>query len=85
MTVAVRVDDHAPGGNPRRARLYELLGYYEIYPYKIKVGVHRISDPAGYPGRIVELSGIRYPAGYFLLSGRIGRIVQHILVFVDYR
>ena len=36
MTLAIRVDNLAPGGNPRRARLYEILGNYKIYPYKIK-------------------------------------------------
>ena len=36
MTIAIRVDDLAPGGLPRRARLYEILGFYGIHPYKIK-------------------------------------------------
>ena len=39
MLIAVRIDDGTPGipgGVPRRARLYELLGNYQIYPYKIK-------------------------------------------------
>ena len=34
-----------------------------FHRFLFRLGVHRISDPAGYPGRIAELSGIRYPAG----------------------
>ena len=40
MTIAIRVDDLAPGGNPRRARLYEILGNFKVYPYKIKENKH---------------------------------------------
>ena len=29
------------------------------------LGMHRISGPAGYPAGFLELSGIRYPAGFF--------------------
>ena len=36
MTIAVRVDDLATEGNARRARLYEILGNYKVYPYKVK-------------------------------------------------
>ena len=35
------------------------------------LGVHRINYPAGLSGRIVGFRTIRYPAGYFSLSGRI--------------
>ena len=35
------------------------------------VGVHWIKYPAGLSGRIIGFRTIRYPAGYFLLSGRI--------------
>ena len=33
--------------------------------YNIRLGMHRISGPAGYPAGFLELSGIRYPAGFF--------------------
>ena len=36
MTIAVRINDAAPSGNYRRRRLYEILGTFRIYPYKVK-------------------------------------------------
>ena len=36
MTIAIRVDDLAPGWLPRRAKLYEILGFCGIHPYKVK-------------------------------------------------
>ena len=36
MTIAVRIDDLVPRGLPKRARLYEIFGYYGIHPYKTK-------------------------------------------------
>ena len=52
-------------------KMYKSFGSLLERLIRCFVGVHRINYPVGLSGRIVGFPTIRYPAGYFSLSGRI--------------